>query len=417
MDNNQQHTIHKTKAFFSILLLALILRLIWAFYIPVIPVSDSAMYDVFALSISQGNGYAFPQGNLTAYWPVGTSAIYGALYYLFGHTYTAIVTFNLFISLLTTALIMLLAERWINIKSAFYAGIIFALWPSQIQFNTVLASELIFNTLLLLGLFFWPTSVKNKYASLIIAATFLAFATYVRPIALLIPFILITLDFIRNKNLSECITSSICVLLTMFVLISPWTIRNHHVFGHTVLISTNGAPVLWMGNNPDSDGGYMALPEINFNSEVERSQYFKQQAIEHISAEPVLFLKRCFARLIDYYKSETIGVHWNIDGIKQVLSERWSLPLKLISTSYWSVILLFSVFGSYYWSKETGIEKNLSNNPVLILILYFTVIHTIIASGDRYHFPIIPFLAILSGSYLGKIMPSYLQLSRLKQQP
>ena len=140
-----QHSIYKTKEFLGILVFTLILRLIWVFIIPVEPVSDSVMYDAFAQSISQGNGYAFPQGNLTAYWPVGTSAIYGALYYIFGHSFNAIILFNLVVSVVSAAFIMLLAERWINTRSALFAGLIFALWPSQIQFTSILASELIFN--------------------------------------------------------------------------------------------------------------------------------------------------------------------------------------------------------------------------------------------------------------------------------
>ena len=42
--------------------------------------------------------------------------------------------------------------------------------------------------------------------------------------------------------------------------IAPWSIRNNAVFGEFVLLSTNGGPNLWMGNNPDSTGFYMPLP-------------------------------------------------------------------------------------------------------------------------------------------------------------
>src|ERR1700722_10895312 len=63
---------------------ALLLRLIWAALVPADPISDGALYDAFARSIASGHGYAFPDGTMTEYWPVGTSAVYSVLYRVFG---------------------------------------------------------------------------------------------------------------------------------------------------------------------------------------------------------------------------------------------------------------------------------------------------------------------------------------------
>lgn len=379
-----------------VLVTALTLRLLWIILIPTIPVSDSIMYDVFAQSISQGNGYAYPDGHLTAYWPVGIPGIYGALYYVFGQTFTAIIVFNLIIAVMSTALIMLIADKWFNHKTAIIAGVIYAFWPSQIQFTSVLASELVFNFFMLIGLYFWPKQLPSQYSHLIVASIAFALATYVRPIAVLIPFILIATSFINKPQFSSHLKSSVCVLLTMAIVISPWSYRNYQLFDSFVLISTNGAPVLWMGNNPNSTGEYMPLLDIEFSDEVERSKYYKQQAIEHIKSEPSVFIQRFFKRFIDYYKSETIGVHWNNEGITKALGESWLTPLKIQSTLYWTAILLLSLFGGVKILTTGRKERVYLTNPAFVLIAYFTVLHSIIASGDRYHFPIIPFLAIFS---------------------
>ncbi len=63
---------------------ALAVRLLWAACVPVDPVSDGVLYDAFARSMVEGHGYAFADGTLTEYWPVGTSAVYALLYYIFG---------------------------------------------------------------------------------------------------------------------------------------------------------------------------------------------------------------------------------------------------------------------------------------------------------------------------------------------
>jgi 4-amino-4-deoxy-L-arabinose transferase-like glycosyltransferase len=301
-----------------IVLIAFALRLLWLLLIPVIPVSDSVMYHEFAKSISSGNGYAFPAGNLTAYWPVGTPAIYAFLYTLFGESFIVIAVFNLVVGLLTLVLMMQLARLWFNEPTAYIVGILYAIWPSQIQFTTILASETIFNVFILLGLFFWYRPQSNTLSNWIIGTIFFVAATYVRPIALLVPFILIGLSFLRGFDFKQLFSSSIVTVITMTILIAPWAARNHDLFGEFVLISTNGGPVFWMGNNPDSTGEYMPLPEnLKFDSETERADYFKSEAIKHIKQEPGIFAKRLVKRFVDYYRSENIGVNWNIEGIKQ----------------------------------------------------------------------------------------------------
>ncbi|AFI84251.1 ArnT family glycosyltransferase [Methylophaga nitratireducenticrescens] len=380
-----------------IVLIALALRLLWLLLIPVIPVSDSVMYHEFAKSISSGNGYAFPAGNLTAYWPVGTPAIYAFLYTLFGESFFVIAVFNLIVGLLTLVLMMALARLWFNEQTAYIVGILYAIWPSQIQFTTILASETIFNVFILLGLFFWYRSQSNTLSNWIIGTIFFVAATYVRPIALLIPFILIGLSFLRGFDFKQLFSSSIIIVITMTILIAPWAARNYDLFDEFVLISTNGGPVFWMGNNPDSTGEYMPLPkDLEFDSETERADYFKSEAIKHIKEEPGIFAKRLAKRFVDYFRSENIGVNWNIEGIKQQGLDKTVLPLKLMSSGYWIFLVLLAIYGGIRIIRSDGFYNAITTTPIIALISYNTALHTIIASGDRYHFPIIPFVGLLA---------------------
>lgn len=381
-----------------IVLVALALRLLWLLLIPVVPVSDSVMYHEFAKSISNGNGYAFPAGNLTAYWPVGTPAIYAMLYTVFGESFQVIAVFNLVVGLMTLVLMMSLAKLWFNEPTAYIVGILYALWPSQIQFTTILASETIFNVFVLLGLFFWYRPNSSQLTNWLLGTVFFVAAIYVRPIALLIPFILIGLSFLRDFDFKQLLSSTVITVLTMAILITPWAVRNYHLFGEVVLISTNGGPVFWMGNNPDSTGEYMPLPkDLEFESETERADYFKSEAIKHIKEEPGIFAKRLVKRFVDYYRSENIGINWNIEGIKQQQLEKAILPLKLISSAYWVLLVLLAIYGAIRLVRSEGLYNAITVTPIIAIIAYNTVIHTIIASGDRYHFPIIPFIGLLAG--------------------
>lgn len=387
-----------------IVLVALALRLLWLWLIPVVPLSDSVMYHEFAKSISHGNGYAFPAGNLTAYWPVGTPAIYALLYSVFGESFHVITVFNLVVGILTLVLMMSLARLWFNEPTAYIVGILYAIWPSQIQFTTILASETIFNVFVLLGLFFWYRPKQNTLLYWALGSVFFVAATYVRPIALLIPFILIGLSFLRGFNFKQLLRSTVVALITMTILITPWAVRNYNLFGEVVLISTNGGPVFWMGNNPDSKGEYMPLPEdLVFESETDRADYFKSEAIKYIKEEPGIFAKRLAKRFVDYYRSENIGVNWNIAGIKQQGFEQAVVPLKLISTAFWILLVILAVYGAIKLIRNDGFYNTLTMTPIFALIAYNTALHTIIASGDRYHFPIIPFIGLLAAYALVEI--------------
>ncbi|MBC8057609.1 MAG: glycosyltransferase family 39 protein, partial [Rhizobiales bacterium] len=134
---------------------ALLLRLVWAVLVPVEPLSDSYLYDGFAKNIAFGKGYAFPGGDLTVYWPVGASAVFAAIYKVFG---TGDLPSALFLALLGAATVWMtwrLARRYSGPVAAGVAAWFVALWPVLIEFTTILASELMFVALVLAALNVW----------------------------------------------------------------------------------------------------------------------------------------------------------------------------------------------------------------------------------------------------------------------
>lgn len=139
----------------GIILVALFLRLLWAIAVPVIPLSDGNAYDTFAQNLANGNGYGWGINDLTAYWPPGTSFIYAIFYKIFGHTYWPIILFNLLLAAATIWVSMYLAEKWFSRRIAILTGLILAFWPAQIQFTTVLSSELLFTALVMVALWVW----------------------------------------------------------------------------------------------------------------------------------------------------------------------------------------------------------------------------------------------------------------------
>ena len=375
-----------------VLFLAFFLRLAWALLVPVETMSDSFLYDAFAKNIANGTGYAFPAGNLTAFWPVGTSAIYAMLYLTFGVSFTPIVIFNIIIGMLIVLLTYALTQRYFNQKTAVLASLFVAAWPILIQFTTILASELIFILLILSAIHIWGKKNTPSVIKVIIWATFICGATYVRPTALAFIFLLPILEFLNKGTIKQAVKSLSIAVITAAILFAPWVYRNHQVFNQFVLVSANGGVNLWMGNHPGSSGGYTPLPDIEFKNEAIRDQYFKKKAIAYITQHPIEYMKLTMQRAIITYKAETIGIDWN-SALDKMLTKPTILILKLISSFYWWLILILATVGIFKVLRNG--EMSIFN-VTLVTIGFFFVFPLLTVAQDRYHMPINPFLAMFA---------------------
>jgi hypothetical protein len=151
-----------------------------------------------------------------------------------------------------------------------------------------------------------------------------------------------------------------------------------------------------MGNNPNSTGFYMSLPDSVMDlNEAQRDRLLGEAAKKYIIAEPGTFVLRTIKKAALLHFGETIAVHWNAEGIKRRLGESFLYPLKLINQLFWTVTLLLAILGLVMMIFTQGIVLSLVN-PVVIIWIYFTAIYSVTTIQDRYHFPSHPFIAILA---------------------
>ncbi|MCS6812698.1 MAG: glycosyltransferase family 39 protein [Cyanobacteria bacterium] len=397
--------------------ITLIVRIAWALAVPVVPVGDSIAYDTFAQNLANGIGYRWDADSPTAYWPVGTSAVYALLYALFGHNYTPIVLFHILVAVVTSWGAMRLAHQWFGQQVALTTGWLLALWPSQIQFTTVLASELIFNALIILVLNLWFETRLKLWVQVGGVGILLAAASYVRPTALLIPVLLVGFRWLNTKEIWQTLVMGVATSLLMLGLILPWSYRNAQVFGEFVLISTNGGANLWMGNNPKSTGEYMPLPpEVASMDEAKRNRYLKDLAKEHIRQRPLLFLRRTVQRTIITHSRESIGVVWNADGLTQRYGTWVMMPLKVLNQVYWLLMLGLGLAGGVMLIQQFGWFTGITH-PLIVLWGYFAAIHAVIVAQDRYHFPSIPMIATLAAFAIVSLLGYRQMLKQTTPQP
>ena len=398
-----------TRGLLLILGVALLVRVIWAALIPVDPVSDAQAYETFARNLADHGVYGFTPDQPGAYWAVGTAALYAGAYQVVGDWSLATVLINLVSSLIVVWGLWDLGRRWFGAREGLIAAGLFALWPMPIQFVTTMASEVHFMAASLLGLMAWDRARAPKGAAFwawtALAGLALAGATYLRPIALLMPAALF-LAMLLTQPRAALVTGLKAALITViiFACVSPWSARNERLFGEPVFMSTNFWANFWMGNHPGTNGEYAVLPaETDGLSELERSAVLKELSVEYLRAEPGAFVFRTLWKSFRLYSRETIGIVWNDAGIRALVGAPGVTALKALSTAWWYAVLGLALTGVVVLARRTSVWAMLLSAPVW-LWLYFTGVHAVIVVGDRYHMPAVPMIALLAAVGLAALI-------------
>lgn len=391
-----------------ILVLALALRVVWVMVVPIERVSDSLAYDTFARNIIEHGVYGWTPEEPGAYWAVGAAGIYAGAYTLFGVNDFAVIFVNLLSSLLAVWCVAVLGQRWFDETVGRLAALLLAIWPLLIQYTSILASELHFIALFLLGMVIWEHArFKTLRGLVLIALAGLVFglATYVRPIALLVPAALAIAALLQSPKQGLVLSArAVLVTIVIFAVISPWSARNERIFGEPVFVSTNFWPNFWMGNNPETTGEYQPLPPAAEQAgEIERAAITKELAVAYLKEDPLGFVGRTLLKAFSLHNRETIGVVWNEKALNALLGDTGVKVLKLLSTGFWYAALLAAAAGIVVLCRRDGWWVALLSAPVWIW-LYFTAIHAIIVTGDRYHIPAIPLVALLAAAGLAGLL-------------
>ncbi len=356
-----------------VLLVALALRLVIAFVISTVPVSDCSWYHETAVAISNGEGFAH-NGAATAYRPPGYSFILGLVYSLFGSNPLLGRLLNAVLGTLSILLLGLIIRKFTKewIKVLWIA----ALYPEHILFTNILSSEMLFLCAFLL----WFFSVqKEKTALSGIAA---AVMIYIRSVALFMPLLPILWD--RRNWRKHLIAFAITI-----VLFAPWAIRNYQKIGSSG-ITTNFWVNLWIGN-ATGFGFYTDTEELPAENEIEREKLFRKMLFEKISenpARPILILP---VKLAFFSFPAITASYWGLAGVaSQKIIRIAAIVLSAINVL---VILIFIL----------ALIRRKIPPAMLWTIIYFTAIALVFFGADRFRFPISFFIIFISFDFIRKI--------------
>lgn len=376
----------------AILAIGLIVRLAWGLSRPVDAAAidllpDQRGYLEIAQNLLSGAGlhYVDVRFEQTVY--AARTPGYPAFVAVCGASVRAVRVVQALIDTSTALAVYLLARQFISdVRGPLFAAALVAFNPFLVYFSALLLTETLYTSMLAWGMVLLVTPRSWWW---VFGTTLLALAILVRPPGIGLPVLLTTLAMFNRRRAVGAAAAA--VLITVIVL-GPWALRNHGVLNRWLWSTTNDGISLYDGFHPAATGAseqafVEQMPQVKSMGEVERSEYFKAEALRFIRENPGRVVTLTLAKFARTWSPIP-------------LSTEFGRPL------YRVVAGLFAV--PFYVLVIVGVVRGgLKRSTVWFLLapaLYFTVIHAMSVGSLRYRIPVEPVLAVLAGAGLASVL-------------
>ncbi len=390
--------INKTNIF--LFLFAIFIKIIFSIIILnfLEPNIAEEFYDDIARNLINGNGYVINEGESPNLWRAPAYPFFLAgIFCLFGSTNLYAILFQILIDSITCLVIFFIGKSVYNKKIGLISAIAFILYPFFSYYTVHLLSESLFTFLISLVTFYL---IKKQYTGrcwdFFGIGLLAGIAILCRPSLQYFPFFILFGLFIHFKRKRALLNFS-ALAIGLFVVIMPWIIRNYHVTG-SFLLGTGGGYNLWLGNHiptagkdhDELNGEKLQLLKDSISRvtqgqgdqfTVENDKKFFEEALRGIKDNPyatiVLIAKKAFRFWFYIYHPD---------------HKKFTLFLVPIQ----GLILSLSLLGIYF-----SIKENKEIFYILIIIIYFNLIHAAVASTFRYSIPVMPYVILFAvyGAY------------------
>lgn len=376
----------------------------YSFIFRINPVVDAQAYDQIAQNILAGNGFVEAAGADVkfdkAIIRVGPLYQYflASVYLVFGRSYSAVWILQALLHTISVYFIYLSAKilfkqnEKVEIISLLSAGL-FGFFPDLIEISAMLMTETLY-------LFFWTWLLwyfldfvdKNKiesskaWISSIILGIIGGLSVMARPPVLFVLPVIFVYFLLKKKIKLLLIMSA-----TIFVIFTPWTVRNYLAYGKIMPFGGAGDYNFWIGNHVGASGEQDKPDEVEPFIEKYGSYLVSDKSIDEfkifVRDYPLDFARLTALRINRYFSFARPMGFWFYDS-------GWSQFVFVLSSALYAFLLfVFSLYGAIkLWSKRNNLLNYIFAFIVLTpLILFITVVET------RYRFQIYPLLALLAG--------------------
>ena len=365
------------------------------------PRFDEVKYLAHASDLSEGRGFVDPQGERSAYWPVGYPVAVAVAYEIVGKSRSTAVLLQIAFGLATCVFVSRLGTAVFSSTIGRLAALSLAVYPTHIFYSTLFLTEPLFALLLTATVALLLKSLKSWPAAVFAGIT-LGLATLVRPVVVLLPICLIAWYWLQERSRRSLLLASV-VGLTTLVTLSPWLIRNHGVTGRWTVVSTTGGHNFWIGNHPEAFGGYAYDHDINSQLDNGKAKDYSRGyvlGLEAILSHPAETVLRSFRKVTYFFALETDGVLWNLKGLAQTPPAWVTLLLLGFANAAYVSVLALAVLGLLSRDHDSPLGS------LFLLVSAYLVVITVLFIGDpRYHYALVPLATLLGAKGLTQDLP------------
>jgi hypothetical protein len=387
--------------------LAFILRLLWIILYNVRQTSDYGWYLDRALSISAGDGYIL-NGAPTAYWPIGYPAFLGAVFFILGNSLFLAKLLNVILATVTIYFVYKITQ-WITKSEEVsrITALLLAIYPNQIAYCSIFASEIPFVFFLTLAIYFLLVKNERGLLQFSISGLFFAMAIMIKPIVLFFPLLLIVLYKLGRNKFAVLFV----IYVPVVILMSLWTYRNYTIFHEVFFSSSNVGVNLMIGNSPYADGTYIYDENTRAligspNDDFIEGKLSQKYAVEYIMQHPIKTVAMMPLKIWYIFVQDFDGAAANFHGInKKILYV--ALPLKfygIMSQGFYMIIMFLSFYGMWIERKRIFKEYKFA----AIFIIYFILMYMPFFGIDRFHYPMMAYFMIFSSLAIWNLMRKFL---------
>lgn len=402
----------------AILVLAAVLRLAWAIYATKAPISltmggDAYAYYYYGKQISSGGGYInIVGGEATAYYPVGYPTILAGLFWVVRHTPIpdnlpmAASLLNVVFSTASVGLVFALGRRLFDTTVGLVGAALLAVFPNLIYYvaTTQLETTFIFLCLVLMLLVIshdWSAGIPSR-ARLLSFGGLLGLSALVRPFSL--PFLvgLGIAALVAGVGWRKALPAVAWPMITLIIVLTPWTIRNSVALGAPLPFSTNTGDTVCMDRGPGATGGFRwaggsacAPPG---DDEVRRNSVSTRRAISYTLRHPTEELRLIPKRFTHMMAEDHDGLlAVESGGFRPFLGARLRSLLATVADAYFFVAGALALLGMPAFFRGRRADRVFVGLGILTLL----VVPLGLWGNVRFHVPILPFLALAAAVPFG----------------
>ena len=458
------------RGFWSILILALILRLglVWVYSTTLgrdgFMMGDSLSYWTLAQQIAHGQPYEYGWEHARCFRMPGFPAILSPLF-MFQQNAPPLWLPRILTAVLGTlsvGLTVILARMTVGQRAAIWAGIGAAIFPELLISSVLVLSEtafipLMLGQLIMILMTLRASSTPRRWIGGGMAGILAGLSVLVRPSwALALPVIAAILTVSRRTTDSDGgprkprsarfhqgIVTATCFTLSFLLLLTPWWVRNHRLFGPFVPTTLQTGASLYDGWNEKATGS-------SDMSEIDRIRldYLREESRLKLTAERADFWRRQLPQTAssdDYWPRLKNHVTSLWDEIQRVdptvppfeyafdrhlgeLAKEWASDHtgEVARLSWEKILKVWSPFPSSNWSKYPQARWSLALAFITLAVfsalgaragrrrwqdgwilvfpaLYFTLLHAVFVGSIRYREPALYGLIILAGVFLASV--------------